>query len=107
MNRFIFMNGEMNNLSMATNNFHRTIEWRRSKVLELSSHGYNQSDISRILQISQPTISRDLHYLEEQARNNIRHHTDRKLTFEYDKCIVALNSIQRKVWEISENLQTE
>jgi DNA-binding CsgD family transcriptional regulator len=41
-----------------------SLEWRRSKVLELSSHGYNQSDISRILQISQPTISIDLHYLE-------------------------------------------
>jgi transcriptional regulator len=64
------MNGEMNNLSMTMNNFHRT-EWRRSKVLELSSHGYSQSDISRILQISQLTISRDLHYLEKQARNNM------------------------------------
>ena len=96
----------MNNLSTSMNNFHRT-EWRRSRVLELSSQGYNQSGISRILQISQPTISRDLPYLEEQARKNIRNHIDKKLPFEYDKCIVALNSLQRKAWEISENPQTE
>ena len=62
-----------------------SLEWRRSKVLELSSHGYNQSDISSILQISQPTISRDLRYLQEQARSNIRNHIDKKLPFEYDK----------------------
>jgi DNA-binding CsgD family transcriptional regulator len=34
------------------------VEWRRSKVQELASQGYNQSEISRILQISQPTIKR-------------------------------------------------
>jgi hypothetical protein len=33
------------------------IQWRRAKIIELSSHGHNQSDISRILEISQPTIS--------------------------------------------------
>lgn len=89
---------------MALNN---SLEWRRSKVLELASQGYNQSDISRILQISQPTISRDLHYLEEQARNNIRNHIDKKLPFEYDKCMVALNSLQRRAWEISERSEEE
>jgi hypothetical protein len=31
----------------------------------------------------------------------------KKLPFEYDKCMVALNSLQRKTWEISENPQTE
>ena len=36
-----------------------SLEWRRSKVSELSSQGYNQSEISRILQISQPTINRE------------------------------------------------
>jgi DNA-binding CsgD family transcriptional regulator len=46
------------------------IEWRRSKVQELSSQGYNQSEISRILQISQPTINRDISYLRNQAKQN-------------------------------------
>ncbi len=39
----------MNNLNSAVN----SLEWRRSKVQELSSQGYNQSEISRILQIAE------------------------------------------------------
>ena len=50
----------MNNLGSSVNS---NIEWRRSKVQELASQGYNQSEISRMLQISQPTINRDIAYL--------------------------------------------
>ena len=31
------------------------LEWYRNKVLELSSQGHNQLEISRTLQISQPS----------------------------------------------------
>ena len=55
-----------------------SIEWRRSKVQELSSQGYNQSEISRILQISQPTINRDLAYLRQQAKENIKKYVDER-----------------------------
>jgi hypothetical protein len=88
------------------NNFINT-EWRRSKVMELSSHGYNQSEIAKILQISQPTISRDIRYLKQLARGNITKYIDQELPFEYDKCLAALNSLQKKAWEISEKSGVE
>jgi DNA-binding NarL/FixJ family response regulator len=31
---------------------HMQIEWRRSKVAELDSHGHSQPEIARILQVS-------------------------------------------------------
>jgi transcriptional regulator len=68
--------GNTNNLSMSVNN---SIEWRRSKASELSSQGYNQSEISRILQISQPTINRDISYLRQQAKTNIKKYIDERL----------------------------
>jgi predicted transcriptional regulator len=71
-------------------------EWRRTKVLELLSQGYNQSDISKILQISQPTISRDIQYLKRLTRSNITKYIDHELPYEYDKCLAALNSMQKK-----------
>jgi DNA-binding transcriptional regulator LsrR (DeoR family) len=49
-----------------------SVEWRRNKVQELASQGYNQSEISRMMQISQPTINRDVTYLRQQAKHNIK-----------------------------------
>ena len=58
----------MNNLSTTVNK--NKLEWRRSKVLELPSQGYTQSEIAKTLQISQPSVNRDLAYLAKQAQEN-------------------------------------
>jgi predicted transcriptional regulator len=52
----------MNSLSSTVN----SLEWRRSKVLELSSQGCSQPEIAMILQISQPTVNRDI-WLSKRA----------------------------------------
>ena len=82
----------MNNLSSSVN----SLEWRRTKIQELASQGYNQSEISRILQISQPTINRDIAYLRQQAKTNIRKYIDEPLPEEYEKCLVGLTAILRE-----------
>jgi predicted transcriptional regulator len=81
------------------------MEWRRSKVQELASQGYNQSEISRILQISQPTINRDLSYLRQQAKDNIKRYIDERLPEEYEKCLVGLTAILREAWNTSQNTE--
>jgi predicted transcriptional regulator len=81
------------------------IEWRRSKVQELASQGYNQSEISRILQISQPTINRDLSYLRQQAKDNIKRYIDERLPEEYEKCLVGLNAITREAWNTAQSTE--
>jgi predicted transcriptional regulator len=91
----------MNNLSTSVN----SLEWRRNKVLELASHGYNQSEISKILQISQPTINRDITYLRQQAKHNIKRYIDERLPEEYEKCLVGLTAITKEAWNTSQ--QTE
>src|ERR671932_2448093 len=88
----------MNNLSSSVNN---SVEWRRNKVQELASQGYNQSEISRILQISQPTINRDIAYLKQQAKENIKKYIDELLPEEYEKCLVGLNAILQEAWTTS------
>src|ERR1051326_2148537 len=101
----------MNNLSSSLNNDHNKnnansgLEWCRSKVQELSSQGYNQSEISRILQISQPTINRDLSYLRQQAKTNIKRYIDERLPEEYEKCLVGLNAITKEAWTTSANTE--
>ena len=60
---YFFTKEIMNNLSSSVTN---SVEWRRSKVQKLASQGYNQSEISRMLQISQPTINRDITTLDSK-----------------------------------------
>lgn len=69
------------------------IEWRRSKVLEMISKGYNQIEISKMLQVDVSTICRDVSYLKIQAKDNIKTYVDEKLPEEYEKCLTGLNSI--------------
>src|ERR671933_2356188 len=85
----------MNNLSTSVNS---SLEWRRNKVQELSSQGYNQSEISRMLQISQPTINRDITFLRQQAKDNIKRYIDERLPEEYEKCLVGINAITKEGW---------
>jgi transcriptional regulator len=49
------------------------IEWRREKVLELSSQGHSQRDIADTLHVNKSIISRDMAYLKQQANENLKH----------------------------------
>ena len=82
-----------------------SLEWRRTKVQELASQGYNQSEISRILQISQPTINRDITYLRQQSKENIKKYIDERLPEEYEKCLVGLNAITKEAWNTAQNTE--
>ncbi len=77
------------------------IEWRRSKVFEMISKGYNQIEISGTLQVDVSTICRDVSYLKTKAKDNIKKYIDEKLPHEYEKCLIGLNSILRESWTIS------
>src|ERR671931_28691 len=69
------------------------VEWRRAKVLELLSKGDSQSEIAKILQVDISIISRDVYFLRQQAKHNIKRYIDERLPEEYEKCIVGLNTI--------------
>ncbi|MFL6425628.1 MAG: hypothetical protein ACJ71R_18845 [Nitrososphaeraceae archaeon] len=81
------------------------IDWRRSKVQELSSQGHSQREIAQILQISNGTVNRDLSILRQQAKDNIKRYIDERLPEEYEKCMVGLNAITKEAWNTAQ--QTE
>ena len=82
-----------------------SVQWRRNKVQELASQGYNQSEISRTLQISQPTINRDIALLRQQAKSNIKRYIDERLPEEYEKCLVGLTAITKEAWNTAQNTE--
>jgi hypothetical protein len=76
----------------------KAMEWRRSQVLDLSSKGLSQSDIARTLQVNVSTICRDLSFITQQSKENIRKYIDERLPAEYEKCLVGLTSILKEAW---------
>jgi transposase len=82
-----------------------SIGWRRSKVQELLVKGYNHYEIASILQVSRPTITRDVRYLSECAKQNVKKYIEERLPEEYEKCFVGLTVITKEAWNTSQ--QTE
>jgi hypothetical protein len=83
----------------------RQIQWRRSKVAELDSQGHSQPEMASILQVSIGTVNRDLSYLRQQAKSNIRRYIDERLPEEYEKCLVGLTAILREAWNTSQQAE--
>jgi Trp operon repressor len=84
---------------------HEQVQWRRDKVQELCSKGYSQREISQVLQVGLATVNRDLSYLRNQAKSNIKRYIDERLPEEYEKCLVGLNAITKEAWNTAQ--QTE
>jgi predicted transcriptional regulator len=74
------------------------VEWRRDKIQELCSKGYSQREISQLLQVGLATVNRDISYLRDQAKTNIKKYIDERLPEEYEKCLVGLNAITKEAW---------
>jgi transposase len=81
------------------------VQWRRDKVQELCSKGYSQREISQVLQAGLATINRDVAYLRNQAKANIKRYVDERLPEEYEKCLVGLTAITKEAWNTAK--QTE
>src|ERR687886_2913828 len=82
------------------------VEWRRTKVLELLSKGNtSQSEIAKALQVDLSIISRDVYFLRQQAKHNIKRYIDERLLEEYEKCLVGLNAITKEAWNTAHNAE--
>src|SRR5919197_489916 len=81
------------------------VEWRRTKVLELLSKGDSQSEIAKILQVDLSIINRDVYFLRQQAKKNIKRYIDERLPEEYEKCLVGLNAITREAWNTAQSTE--
>ena len=70
------------------------MEWRRSKVLELSSQGYSEREISEIIKVNDTAVYRGMVYLGQQAQENLQKHIHETIPHEYQKAMVSFNLVQ-------------
>ena len=85
---------------LSTKTKQQQIEWRRDRVLELSSQGFSQSDIATVLHVTKSIINKDIAHLKQQARENLQHHIHETIPAEYQKAMNSLNQVLRMSWSI-------
>jgi hypothetical protein len=76
------------------------LEWRRARVLELSSQGRTEREIATILKVGLGTVARDLAYLNKQARESLSFHIQERLPAQYLKCQNGLDQVLKMAWNI-------
>jgi hypothetical protein len=57
------------------------------------------------LQVGLATANRDVSYLMEQAKANIKRYIDERLPEEYEKCLVGLTEITKEAWNTAANTE--
>ena len=83
------------------------VEWRRDRVLELSSQGFTQSDIATMLQVDRSIITRDMAYLRDQAQENLQKHIHETIPEEYQKAMTGINQVLKMCWAIVSKTEDE
>jgi hemerythrin-like domain-containing protein len=83
------------------------IEWRRDRVLELSSQGFTQSDIVTMLQVDKSIISRDMAHLRHEAQENLQKHIHETIPEEYQKAMTGINQVLKMCWSIISKAEDE
>jgi hypothetical protein len=58
-----------------------------------------------MLQVGLATVNRDITYLRNEAKTNIKKYIDERLPEEYEKCVVGLTAITKEAWNTAQ--QTE
>jgi predicted transcriptional regulator len=100
-----------NNMPIATrfgvtlSKYRNQMAWRRNKVKELLARGYRQYDIANTLHISQPTISRDIHYIHSEMRENAENYDKHRFEV-YRNNLMGLDEMVKKLWTIADSPKT-
>jgi hypothetical protein len=78
------------------------LEWRRSKVVELRARGLSLGEIARELQVSRASISSDIAYLRNEAKESIKEYATEYLPEQYQVCLTALDETIKRAFETLE-----
>jgi hypothetical protein len=66
------------------------LEWTRSNVVEMRSRGLSHGEIAYELQVSRSSITSDIAYLRNHAKESIKEYVTEYLPEKYQVCLCAL-----------------
>jgi hypothetical protein len=86
----------------------KQVQWRQNKVRELLAKGYSQKEISSILHISQPTVSRDILFIKTNYQKDYdANYTKTKFAEDYFMTELSFDEVKKNLWQIVDNKKTK
>jgi len=79
----------------------KQLSWRRTKVYDYLVKGVNQTEIAEMLHESEGTVSNDISYLRNLARENIQNHFQDRIPMEFNQCLSGIDEILKYAWVIA------
>lgn len=97
---------EYDRAGVTLSKYRNQMAWRRNKVKELLARGYAQHEIANTLHISQPTISRDIHYIQKEIRKFTENYGEHLFEV-YRRNLLGLDEMIKKLWTIIDSAKTD
>lgn len=98
----------LNSESKNSNKFKsEAIDFRRNKVIELKAQGLDQIDIAARLQVSPATITSDLQYLRDEAKQNLKDYTTKDLPLQFKVFVKSLHQAIQTYWRLSQEAKDD
>jgi len=90
----------LNKSSLSTNNSTFVIEERRRRVASLVAMSLTETQIANQLNVSQPTIHRDIEALKEMSQQFVYNLAKSDLSYYYKQSIDGLDEVRKQAWLI-------
>ena len=85
-------------VNVTVNKYKKQVQWRQNRVRELLTRGYSQKEISSILYISQPTVSRDISFIKSDYQKEFdTNNTKAKFAEDYCMAQMSFDEIRKKL----------
>jgi predicted transcriptional regulator len=68
----------------------------------MTARGLSHGEIAHQLQVSRASVSSDIQYLRNQAKESIREYVTEHLPEQYQVCLTALDAIIKRAFDILE-----
>lgn len=81
--------------------YKENVELRRNTVQSMLIRGKTQWEIAESLDISQPTVSRDIQWLRSVAKKELKEMLEKKIPEEYHQYLASFDEVLRHTWEIA------
>ncbi len=85
----------------------KLVEYRKQEIGRLLVLGHNQAEIAKLINVAQPTVSRDITAMQETAKEDLKKHVEKVLPHVQLLCNRGIDQVLKTAWTIVGNSKND